>query len=379
MRRRSAPALLVLALAAIALAPALDCKGAASAGTTSSASTGAGGRDPCADHCGDGLLDCGEIGFDCGGECAACPAFDVATMCGPGAALTWASPRVVSVTLPDGSPYLSDVEEPEVRDFGGARWLLFNDEQPSGDKDLHYARWDDAKQSFVVLGLLPGPGAQTKAVDGNPSLDESGHFFFISTRAYPNPTETIYEATFSVSGSPATASIAGVHRLDGLSRPDVPWVTQGVQVTWDGSTLYFDQAKFGSGGPPTESDVIAAKSDGASFVRLSDADNAALLGNVNTPTFLEYAETLSHDGLEMYFTRTWFDPADLPGVVMCVMRSTRPDASSPFGPATNVAVTAPGPGVLMEAPSLSPDEKTLYYHRRNPGDSFTRLYAIDRP
>ena len=30
--------------------------------------------DPCADHCGDGLLDCGETAVDCGGDCDACPA-----------------------------------------------------------------------------------------------------------------------------------------------------------------------------------------------------------------------------------------------------------------------------------------------------------------
>jgi hypothetical protein len=372
-------AALVWAPVALALAA---CGGgsATSTGSTGSSTTtsssGTGGAASCANHCGDGLLDCGEIGFDCGGDCDACAAFDVATMCGPGEDLPWGAPRLVDVRDQNDAPYTDDVEEPEVRDFGGARWLLFNDEPPGGAKDLYVGRWDDAKKAFVVLGKLPG--ANTPAVDGNPSLSEDGHFYFVSTRSYPNPTETIHQAIFSVAGAPPTASIGMVTRLDGLSRTDVPWLTQGVQITWDGAWLYFDEAKFGHG-PPTESDIFLAKNTGQGFERLPPQDQATLFANVNTPTFLEYAETLSHDGLEMYFTRTWFDAKNLASVVMCVMRSTRSSIDAPFGPARNVAITAPGPSILMEAPSLSPDEKTLYYHRRNPGDAHTHLYAIDRP
>jgi hypothetical protein len=278
---------------------------------------------------------------------------------------------------PDGTPYTGDVEEPEVRDYGGARFLFFNNVPANGDKDLFYARWDDAKKAFVVLGLLPGMGVQTPAVDGNPSLDQDGNFYFISTRDYPNPTETIFRAKLAVSGAPKAASLSAITRLDGLSRTDIPWLSQGVQVTWDGGWLYFDEAKFGQGFP-TQSNVIAARKQGTGFKRLSDAELATLLGNVNTDAFLEYADSISHDGLEMYFTRTWIDPAHLSTVVMCVMRSTRADAMSPFGPAQNVTATKPAPGVLMEAPSLSPDEKTLYYHRIQPGDPRARLYAVER-
>lgn len=369
----------VAALLSVSLVVAASCvvNQTTSSGATSSSSSGAGGAQTCTDHCNDGVLDCGEVGFDCGGTCGDCTTFDVATVCGPGAALPWSSPRLVSLQNPDGTDYVGDVEEPEVRDFGGARWLFFNDDPPGGNKDLYYARWDDAKQAFVVLGLLPGMGVQTLAVDGNPSLDQNGHLFFVSARTYPNPTESIHEGTLTVSGTPPTATLSGIKRLDGLSRPDVPWISQGVQVTWDGAWLYFDEAKF-EGGPPTQSDVIAAKNVNGSYQRLSDADNAALLGNVNTAAFLEYAESSSRDGLELYFTRSWIDPKSFATALMCVMVSTRTDPNGPFGPPVNLAVTAPASGIVMEAPSLSPDEKTLYYHRRNKGDR-ARLYAVDRP
>jgi hypothetical protein len=358
---------------------ALAC-GGGDAGTGGGASSSATGTpDPCATatHCEDGLLDCGEAAFDCGGDCAPCGPFDVGTVCGGDSGAGWASPHLVPVLLPTGVPYAGDVEEPEVRDFAGQRWLFFNDDPADGNKDLFYALWDDSQHVFVHQGPIGGAATNTATVDGNPSLDQSGTFYFVSTRTYPNPTETIHAATLDVGGSPAIASLVGVHRLANLSRPDAPWATQGVQVTWDGSFLYWDEAKFDTL-PASESDIFAAKLGGTDFVRLSPDEQAMLLGNVNTPAFLEYAESLSHDGLEMYFTRTWFDATAPASSVFCVMRATRPSLDVGFGPALQVAATAASPGVLMEAPSLSPDEHTLYYHRRIPGDAHARLYAVER-
>jgi hypothetical protein len=310
--------------------------------------------------------------------CGCGKTYTVAEVCGPGGDLPWGAPRVVSVVLPDGTPYGDDVEEPEVRDFGGARWLFFNDDPKNGNKDLFYARWDDPQQAFVVLGRLPGTDAQSPAVDGNPSLSSDGGFFFVSTRTFPSPTETIYAGTFAVSGVPPTGTLTGITRLDGLSRPDSPWASQGVQVTWDGAWLFFDEAKF-DGPVPSQSDLVAARRSGTGFTRLSPAELSALFANVNTSTFLEYAESLSRDGKELYFTRTWADPSRLSQVVMCVMRSARAGAAAPFEAPVQLAVTAPTPGAVMEAPSLSPDEKTLYYHRREPGGGAARLMAVDRP
>lgn len=310
---------------------------------------------------------------------SACPpskTYSVAEVCGDGGVTGFGAPRQVKVVASDGSDYGGDVEEPEVRDFGGARWLFFNDDPKDGNKDLFLARWDDAQTAFVVLGKVGGDGAQSPAVDGNPTLAQDGTFAFISTRTFPNPTETIHFATLSVSGSPPVATISTVPRASGLTRADSPWASQGVQLTWDGAVLFFDEAKF-DGPLPTQSVIRAAKKSGTGYERLGDAEQTALLGNVNHPTFLQYAETLSRDGLTLFFTRTWADKAQLEKVVMCVMRSTRPDAQSGFGAPEQLAVTAPTPGVVMEAPSFSPDEKTLYYHRKEPG-GVARLMAVDR-
>lgn len=312
------------------------------------------------------------------GLTAGCPGktYTVDEVCGAGAPGGWSAPRRVSVVNADGTPWDDDVEEPEVRDFGGARWLFFNDDPSSGNKDLFVARWDDGAKAFVVQGRLQGDGAQSPAVDGNPSLDQDGHFFFVSTRTYPKPTETIHEGTLTVSGSPPVATLSNVQRLDGLSRADTPWATQGVQVSWDGATLTFDEAKFG--GPiPSASDLVGARRTSAGYERLPDAEQATLFGAVNT-AFLEYAESFSRDGKTMFFTRTWVDAAQLSKAVMCVMVSTRADVTAPWGPAVGLSTTAPLAGAVMEAPSLSPDEQTLYYHRREPGEARARLWALDR-
>ncbi|MFO0547594.1 MAG: hypothetical protein U0271_04345 [Polyangiaceae bacterium] len=341
-------------------------------------SGGAGGTpDPCADHCENHQLDCGETAFDCGGECAACPAFDVATVCGPAAAPEWSNPHLVAVENADSSPYAGSIEEPEVRDFGGSRWLFFNDDPSNGNKDLFYARWDELAGAFIYLGAVPGPNVATPQVDGNPTLDEAGEFFFVSTRTYPNPTESIHQGTFTISGDPPTGTLTDLLRLDGLSRTETPWVTQGVQVSWDGAWLFFDEAKFDTL-PPSQSDVVAARREAAGFTRLADEEQASLFAGVNTSAFLEYAESISRDGLELYFTRAYFDPAAPAAAVLCLMRSTRASTDMGFGPAVNIGAADPQPGVLMEAPALSPDEKTLYYHRRPAGELTVRLFALER-
>src|SRR5206468_775818 len=147
----------------------------------------------------------------------------------------WGNNHRVAIVDPGGSPHVGNVEEPEYRESGPNKWLFFNDEKPSGDKDLLHASWDAASQSFHFLGPLSGPDVSTPAVDGNPTMDEAGHFYFVSTRSYLTTGDTIYGADFAaVPGAPPTGALSGVHPVDGLSRKQPKWVTMGVHVTWDG-------------------------------------------------------------------------------------------------------------------------------------------------
>ncbi len=91
--------------------------------------------------------------------------------------------------------------------------------------------------------------------------------------------------------------------------------------------------------------------------RLSSA--RALLRNVNTAA-LEYAPAVSSDLLELFFTRlerSGRSPRT------AILRSVRPSAAAPFGPPERLAsITG-----FVEAPTLSSDGRSLYYHQLDAG------------
>ena len=307
----------------------------------------------------------------------ACSGPDPVAVCGPKGSSGWGRPRPVRVERPDGGAFEGSVEEPEVVDFAGGRWLLFNDEASNDRKDLFLAREDADGGRFVVQDGPVGADANSDAVDGNPTADQDGQVYFVSSRGYPNPTETVFQARLEVDGASGRARLAEVRRAQGLSREGVPWVTMGVHLSRDGAWLFWDEAKFDKN-PPSQSDVVASRRTDAGYARLPGPEQAALLGHVNSPAYLEYAEFLSPDGLELYFTRTAVDRLWLPRSVSCLMVARRADLSQPFGVPVGLWAAGPGPGVLLEAPALSPDGQLLYYHRRAKGDRDARLWALER-
>ena len=89
--------------------------------------------------------------------------------------------------------------------------------------------------------------------------------------------------------------------------------------------------------------------------------------NVNSSD-LEYAACISADGLTLFFTRV---NRGLTGDARIFM-ATRSSLTAPFAkPLRLTAIDG-----FVEGPTLSPDEKSLYYHRRD-GDRFV-LYRVTR-
>jgi len=76
---------------------------------------------------------------------------------------------------------------------------------------------------------------------------------------------------------------------------------------------------------------------------------------VNVPGELTYAASISADGLELFFTRA--NPAG--GGAPAVYRAVRSRLRQPFGQVERVAAITG----FAEAPSISADGTTLYYHR----------------
>jgi Tol biopolymer transport system component len=237
----------------------------------------------------------------------------------------------------------------------GKHLFFNNSNDPAVDTNLHWAeRIDDL--TFHYKGETSG--VNTEALDAVPSMDRNGVFYFISTRSYEETFSTIYRGTFD------NGTVTGVDLAPGVSTATPGIVNFDAEISPDGQTLYFVESRFSASGQPQTADILIATWNGSAFVR--DSNSATIMKQVNTSKNLEYAPAISSSGLELFFTR-------LEGDNPVIYVATRTDASSPFG-APRKIVAATG---FVEGPTLSPDEGSLYYHKRE-GDRFV-IYRVTRP
>lgn len=251
--------------------------------------------------------------------------------------------------------YAGDAMEPFVSRDGSV--LLFNDRnEPPNDTKLHWAeRVDDV--TYRYRGLVEG--VNTPAIEGTPSLDRDGNLYFVSTRSYGDTLSTIYRGRWNAGAVSDVALVPGTSRL-------VPgWVGFDVEVSADGETLVLSDGLYDAGGGPRSASLILARRAGAGFERLADQSALANLAWDG----LTYAAGLSASGRELFFTR--MAPALFAQPSIWV--ATRPAADAPFGPPRRIAAVTG----FVEAPTLSPDGLSLYYHRRD-GDRFV-LERVTRP
>src|SRR5499426_1227195 len=227
------------------------------------------------------------------------------------------------------------------------RYLFFNNSNdPSANTNLRYAeRIDDL--TFEYKGEVAG--VNTQALEGVPTMDKNGAFYFVSTRSYKETLSTIYQGRFS------NGAVTGVKIVEGVSKKAPGSVNFDVEVSADGHTLYFVDGVFSGKPIPDKADLAIAVRDGAGFRR--SAGSAEFLKNINTDA-LEYAACISPDELELFFTRAGKNgPA--------IFRSTRKSVTHPFDPPVRVAAIKG----FVEAPTLSLDGRSLYYHLRE-GERF---------
>ena len=250
--------------------------------------------------------------------------------------------------------YEGDAMEPFVTADG--RWLLFNNSNdPEVDTNLHAAERVD-ELTFQYRGEIAE--ANSTALEGVPSLDASSHLYFISTRAYEKTLNTVFRARLD------GLSASGVEAVPGITRGKPGWVVFDAEVSADGETIWFADGRFTGGAVPEEADLFVARRSGSSFAR-DDAESARIFAAINTPSSLEYAPTVSPDGLELLFTR-------LDGKSPSILRATRASIAEPFGRPKRVGDISG----FVEAPALSPTDFSLYYHRRE-GERFA-IYRVMR-
>jgi hypothetical protein len=149
--------------------------------------------------------------------------------------------------------YDDDSMEPFLTRDG--RYLLFNNlNQPSVNTNLHYAeRKDDLR--FEYKGELEG--VNTPALEGVPTMDKNHALYFVSPRSYDKTFSTIYRGKF------ADGKVSDVELVPGISRKQPGIVNFDVDVSPDGKTLYFVDAKFANGNPVTADLVIAERREKA--------------------------------------------------------------------------------------------------------------------
>lgn len=251
----------------------------------------------------------------------------------------YVDPQLVEIVGYDGTamePFLSV----------DGRTLFFNDSNAHGvDTNLHFAE-RAGPLSFRYRGELPG--ANSKDLDGVPTMDAAGRFYFTTVREYVRTLTSIYVGEFD------GKALVGVRPVPGeISPRRLGVINMDVGASPDGGTLYISRAMFlpGLPFPPFSSDLLVARLKGGSWSL--ESDSAETMKNVNTRA-LEYAPAISPDGLELYFTR-----ADVPRG-MRVMVATRTATGLTFGePRTLRALTG-----FVEAPAVSMDLKELFFHKK---------------
>lgn len=248
--------------------------------------------------------------------------------------------------------YTQDAMEPFISPDGD--YLFFNNSNGAPDTNLYYAtRIDDLTWQFQgEIG-----GVNSSALDAVASMDVNNTFYFVSTRSYSETFSTIYSGTFS------GGSVADVALVPGISKQKAGDVNFDACISPDGGTLYFDDGVYSSSGDLLHASIAIATRDGDQFARVRNS--AAIMHEINMHG-LNYAPDISASGLEFFFTR--FD-----GTLPAIYTATRARTSKPFGKPQKIkAITG-----FAEAPALSPDEKSLYYHENVNG--VFEIYRVTRP
>ncbi len=288
----------------------------------------------------------------------------------------FAHPRRVEIRgLPigfGGTPI--STEEPFVSRDG--RFLFFNSGKRENRKDLHYA--ERLAGRWVYRGPLGPRVNDPREVQANPTMDRRCNLLYLDTAG----KTMIRIARFS----PDRGRVDSIRDVDGLPGKKVELFARkvrgnmGVEVSADGSYLFFSRAtwrlKRGSRGFTVgkllDSDILFARREGTRYV-YDAAETRRMMGRINTPD-LEYAASISTDGLELFFTRLALADYKSGRIRSRILRAARPSVTAPFGEPE--MVRAIGSRAFVEGPAISGDGKTLYYHKLD-GAKF-RIYQVRR-
>jgi hypothetical protein len=241
--------------------------------------------------------------------------------------------------------YDGDAMEPFVTRDG--RFLMFNNRNEAPQNtNLHFAeRANDL--TFDYRGEIKG--VNTAALEGVPSMDRDGNFYFVSPRDYDKTFSTLYRGRF------ANGAVSNVGLVPGVSRRQPGIVNFDAEISGNGNTLYFVDGDFSSEPKPKTADLVIASRHAGTFTR--DPQSREVLKNVNGRG-LVYAPAISNDGMELFYTRV---AKITPTAQPAIYRAVRTRLDEPFGIPEKVLEIAG----FVEAPTFSVDENALYYHKKD--------------
>ena len=246
--------------------------------------------------------------------------------------------------------YEGDAMEPFLSRDGAI--LFFNNRNDPGERtDVHWAQ-RELPDRFVYRGTVEG-AALPGVLDGVPSMSAAGEFVFTSLRGVDDK-RTIWRGIF------AQGSLTQVGPVEGDVNAVRPfWVNMDSEISADGQTLYTTDSRFDPiRGMIVESNLVIAQRTPTGFERVMDS--AAQLAKINSKK-MEYAAALTRDLKTLYFTRVDFDILGQGGEVgFQTLVSRRASVTQPWGLPRPVASISG----YAEAPTLSPDECSLYFHKR---------------
>ncbi len=239
--------------------------------------------------------------------------------------------------------------------------LFFNSEKtdtPKTDKDIYYAiRIDDT--TFQFMGEVKG--INTNSVDGVPTMDVHGNFYYVSTAYYgkDNGYTTVYRGKF------INGEVVNITPIPELSLHKPGWLNMDIEISADGSSIYATQTLFSGQAWPKESHFFTAYLQNGKFV--IDQNSKEIFKHINTKS-LEYAASISTDELELFFTRLNLEN----GANFATYYTSRPDKNSPFRkPVLLEAING-----FSEAPAITGDGRLLYYHKKD--TKRFNIYVLER-
>jgi hypothetical protein len=247
--------------------------------------------------------------------------------------------------------------EPFITREGG--YLFFNSINDGQDTSLYYAvRVNNA--TFNCRGKISGANGTSPHIDAVASMDMDNRFYFISTRRYSYDYISVYSGNF-LDGAVLDLDI----QPGNFYKKSTGWIVMDAEVSPDGGSLYFATAHYSGGSVPDKSNIgIAQLSNGDFNV---DQKSAGIMLNVNCEDCVQYSPSISGDGLELFFTR--INPCNSQPVILMSKRATK---SEPFGKPARIDSI----GGFAEAPSVTADKKTLYFHRKDNG--LFSIYKVTR-